>query len=453
MKYVQGIISKKLNIMVVTIVTLGCMGFLPNVTYALLETPTGFIYPSNSYWGGEYVGWLQYNSGNGLYHLGIDFKQNAGDPVYAIADGEVVAATTRYDGPDKGGALVVKHQLNDGSYFTALYGHITIWKQIGDQVKAGEQIGTIANCPTQWGNLPHLHFEIHPDPNVIWTPAYTPSKSDWKGCVDPLAFMNTYTPMSGEPLPLEFQGSIDDHFIGEGYQYVEQHRPDLLSQEPAYQYADIISWQYWDSFDIYGMDVSVKDNLMTVNINTNYTPGIVPGTDNITTTYGDLFISSNGWAPDSEVWEYVFDVDTGNLYDIHDAQDQILLSNDVYGEPFGVQTYRHGQEVVIDPRGLTAIGSGSAQKSGDYYSLTFDISNLNLVAGMTLGFHWTMGCANDVIEGAIQAGVPEPSTMLLLGSGILLIFCLTRNKKEPSTLLLGSGILGVGAIVRREHQK
>ena len=31
-----------------------------------------------------------------------------------------------------------------------------------------------------------------------------------------------------------------------------------------------------------------------------------------------------------------------------------------------------------------------------------------------LGFHWTMQCGNDVIEGA--APVPEPATMLLLGS-------------------------------------
>lgn len=223
---------------------------------------------------------------------------------------------------------------------------------------------------------------------------------------------------------------IDDTFIGEGYQYVEQYRPDLLSQEPNYQYADIISWQHWDSFNIYGMDVIIEDTLMTVNIETNYTPGIVPGTNSITTTYGDLFISNNGWAPDSEAWEYVFDVDTGNLYDIHDAQDQILLSNDVYGDPFGVDTYRHGQEVEIDSRGLTAIGSGSAQKSGDYYSLTFDISNLNLVAGMSLGFHWTMGCANDVIEGAVQAGVPEPSTVLLLGSGILGVLAVIRKKRQ-----------------------
>jgi len=195
MKHLPSSVRTTLAITVILMATLVCMGLFPSISYALLKTPTGFIYPTNSYWGGEYLGWLQYNSRYNGYHLAVDFKQNTGDPVYAIADGEVVAATTQYvKGKDKGGAFVLKHRLHDGTYFTALYGHIALGKHMGDQVKAGEQIGSIANCWIGESNVPHLHFEIHPNPQVIWTPGYTSSTSDTKGCVDPLAFMTSHTP-------------------------------------------------------------------------------------------------------------------------------------------------------------------------------------------------------------------------------------------------------------------
>ena len=394
--------------------------------YALLTSKTGFIYPADSYWSGKYVGWLQVNGGNGQYHLAIDFDKNVGDPIYAIADGEVVDTRTQYvGGQNEGGALVIKHQLSNGDDFTALYGHITIGKSKGDQVKAGEQIGTIADCMTQWGNLPHLHFEIHPNPAVLYTPAYTSSLSDLKGCVDPLAFLENQTPAAAA---LHFSARIDDKFIGQGYSYTETHRPDEISQAP-YAYADVISYRNWDKFDIQWMDVNVDENRMGVNIRTDYTPGKVPGSTNLWTDYGDLFISTNGWTPDSEVWEYVFDTSTGNLYDIRNAGDHILSSNDVYG-PQGSLTYRHDQEVTIDPASLVSVGKGTAVKQGDYYSLDFDASALNLLAGMTLGFHWTMSCANDVIEGMTTLGTPEPSTLLLLGSGLVGVFAIGRKRLQ-----------------------
>lgn len=396
--------------------------------HAQLQTSTGFFYPTNSYWDGSYVGWLQTNSGNGQYHLGIDFKENYGTPVYAIADGEVVAETFQYvRGQNEGGALVIKHQLNDGSYFTALYGHISLIKRQGEHVNAGEQIGTITDCWTQWGNLTHLHFEIHSDPNVIWTPAYTWSTSDLKGCVDPLAFMNEKTPANQTPPQpsISFQGQIDDTFIGNDYQWVEQHKPNLLSQGENYQYADIIGYNSWDYFNVRGMNIGIRDNLLTVDIRTDYTPGIVPGTTSMRTDYGDLFLSLNGWTPNTEVWEYVFDTSAGKLYDIQNAQDHILWSDDVYGERYNTQSYRHGQEVEIDPSNLVAVADGSALKTNGIYSMSFDISKWKLTPDFSLAFHWTMGCANDVIEGVVSA--PEPSTMLLLGGGLLTLFGFRRK--------------------------
>ena len=52
---------------------------------------------------------------------------------------------------------------------------------------------------------------------------------------------------------------------------------------------------------------------------------------------------------------------------------------------------------------------------------------MNWNAAATLGFHWAMSCANDVIEGAINAEVPEPSTLLLLGFGLAGVVVLGRK--------------------------
>jgi hypothetical protein len=46
--------------------------------------------------------------------------------------------------------------------------------------------------------------------------------------------------------------------------------------------------------------------------------------------------------------------------------------------------------------------------------------------GDGLSFHWTMTCANDVIEGNVP--VPEPGTMVLLGAGLLGLGIYSRRR-------------------------
>jgi hypothetical protein len=45
-------------------------------------------------------------------------------------------------------------------------------------------------------------------------------------------------------------------------------------------------------------------------------------------------------------------------------------------------------------------------------------------------FHWTMTCANDVIEGELANAVPEPGTMLLFGAGLISLVSVSRKKKN-----------------------
>jgi surface antigen len=225
------------------------------------------------------------------------------------------------------------------------------------------------------------------------------------------------------PQPQTFSGRINDEFIGEGWQgtkeSLRQKENDVLSSPENVEY-----------FDIHYMGVEISDDWMSIDIRTDYTEGVVPGLSPFYTTYyGDLFISVDGWEPESDLWEYVFDVSEMKLYDICNAQDQILCSDDLLAWP--ADEYRNGQEVQIDPTGLTAIGQGSAGKSGDYYSLNFDIASLRMdLLNLNLGFHWAMSCANDVIEGGITT--PEPSTLLLITAGLIGIAALRRRRSQES---------------------
>lgn len=194
-------------------------------------------------------------------------------------------------------------------------------------------------------------------------------------------------------------------------------------------YGDVVGRD--DYFDISKMEVNYSGGILTVDIYSRYFDNIgIYGT-----LLGDLFISTNGWNPygtppnypqdnyinGGEIWEYVLVLNNHtaqsgslNLYKLSDGG-TITLSY----APSGY-IWRDGQEVLFNPTGssiATGIwsiyGLGTPIDTDDY--LRFVISNSNWGGGNPSAFHWGMTCANDTIEGA----VPEPATMLLLGSGLL----------------------------------
>lgn len=97
-------------------------------------------------------------------HHGVEFYNPQGTPVLAAADGEVVFA-----GDDKltliawvtgfyGNVVVLRHNLGNETFYT-LYGHLyQVNVTAGQNVLAGEPIGTVGATGTAIGS--HLHFEV-----------------------------------------------------------------------------------------------------------------------------------------------------------------------------------------------------------------------------------------------------------------------------------------------------
>jgi hypothetical protein len=94
------------------------------------------------------------------FHDGMDLAAPLRTPVVAAAAGRVMFA-----GPTADGAVVVRIAHDDGSQ--TVYGHLNadLSVRAGDQVAAGDQIGTVGLTGNTTG--PHLHFGLWRDGKAI----------------------------------------------------------------------------------------------------------------------------------------------------------------------------------------------------------------------------------------------------------------------------------------------
>lgn len=98
----------------------------------------------------------------GTMHQGIDIAQGQGTPIYAYADGVVVAA-----GPATGFGqwIVIDHNI-DGQMLSTVYGHMMddgVHVAVGDKVTAGQHIadeGYNGQVEPPGPGGSHLHFEV-----------------------------------------------------------------------------------------------------------------------------------------------------------------------------------------------------------------------------------------------------------------------------------------------------
>lgn len=98
------------------------------------------------------------------YHQGLDFNPGAGTPIFAIADGTVLQSE-RSGG--FGQHAIIEHVIN-GQRVISTYAHMTGGSSPlvpGQQVSAGDLVGTVGNTGVSTGA--HLHLEIRIDDTTV----------------------------------------------------------------------------------------------------------------------------------------------------------------------------------------------------------------------------------------------------------------------------------------------
>jgi murein DD-endopeptidase MepM/ murein hydrolase activator NlpD len=100
-----------------------------------------------------YIVSSEYGERWGKIHKGMDMAAHVGEPVYAIADGEVIYAGDGLRG--YGNVVILRHDRKT----TSLYAHNSELKvKQGDQVTKGMLVALLGNTGHSTG--PHVHFEI-----------------------------------------------------------------------------------------------------------------------------------------------------------------------------------------------------------------------------------------------------------------------------------------------------
>ena len=159
------------------------------IDLASLPTATRFDFPL-----GTEHGAMAYNAQpfTQNMHLGDDLNgiggenSDLGDPVFAVADGQVLAA--RDGGPGWGNVIIVQHAYRvNGTrkYVQSFYGHVqTILVAPREAVRRGQQVATIGTGGGEY--LAHLHFEMREFITPFIGAGY---RKDTHGWLDPSAFI------------------------------------------------------------------------------------------------------------------------------------------------------------------------------------------------------------------------------------------------------------------------
>ena len=125
-------------------------------------------------------------------HLGDDLNgiggenSDQGDPVFAVADGQVIFAEEA--GPGWGNVIIVLHAYEENGkrkFVQSFYGHIeTILVERKQSVRRGQQIATIGTADGKY--WAHLHFEMREFMTPFIGPGY---REETRGWLNPSAFI------------------------------------------------------------------------------------------------------------------------------------------------------------------------------------------------------------------------------------------------------------------------
>ncbi|WP_138381077.1 hypothetical protein [Luteithermobacter gelatinilyticus] len=194
-------------------------------------------------------------------------------------------------------------------------------------------------------------------------------------------------------------------------------------------------------YDVYGMTVDRSDSgVMTVRIYTKFVDHVG------TYEYGDLLMTTSGWNPygsapyygddfqrTGTTWEYAYDLngarDTQGSFVDHNSAELVQMQYPSWSGSYEYGSERYDGHSVndhiyrVNDRYTTSLGGGSveANTADNYLEFIFDVSGTSLATANQIAFHWTMSCANDIIEGVKHFNgttVSEPAVMSLLLAGV-----------------------------------
>ncbi len=103
-------------------------------------------------------------SGHRTVHLGIDIFCPADTPVFTPLDARVELLANNNRELDYGPMLVLRHTTDAGEPFFTLYGHLSSScldsLEVGQELKAGDQIAEVGRPPENGNWPPHLHLQL-----------------------------------------------------------------------------------------------------------------------------------------------------------------------------------------------------------------------------------------------------------------------------------------------------
>jgi len=148
------------------------------------------------------------------------------------------------------------------------------------------------------------------------------------------------------------------------------------------------------------------------------------GFNNVTNTYGYEYVLDINWSDLSYIAYKLDPTDTTTTVWYNLNETGAATSNPWKyvsgGTQVGSGTGTGGgliDQPIVNEYGLKGMGTNN-----NHYAVSFDLSSVFADAnlyGKEFYTHFTMGCGNDNLIGHDTAPVPEPSTFLLLGAGLL----------------------------------